>query len=135
MKIRVKLLILFIIVGIGAAVAINMGWLEWHDVPGDVRDQIEALSTLDYEVDSIKDTGKTYKIKLEMRKIPTLSTDEIENWTTSVCIDVNRILLREDIKRNIEVEARKKFLGGDIDKYGKTYYDKDSHRYEFTEAK
>ncbi len=132
MKIRIKLLILFLIAGAGTVVASNMGWFEYHNVPSDVSIQIHALATRNYEIDSLKDTGETYKIKLMLSEVPKVS--EAEKWTLSVCADAHAILRGTTIKRNISVKSYVHLWGGKTQFCGETYYDKSTHRYEFMEG-
>ena len=129
MKIRVKLLILFIIVGIGAAVAINMGWLENEDPPEDIKAQIAALETKNYEITSVKDTGELYKIRLKLLEIPSDST--AESWARLVCEEIHYILRGEAVNRDVSVKTYADLMGGKTKYYGEVYYNRSTHQYSF----
>jgi len=129
MKIRVKLLILFIIVGAAAAVVTNMGLLENNDPPDYIKERIEALDTRDYSIDSIKATEEKYTIKLELDEIPAIET--IEEWTETVCKEVRKILVADSIYTDISVKAYAHLMGGKTQYYGETFYDNGTHRYTF----
>lgn len=130
MKISVKLLILFIIVGGIAAVANNLGWLEQDDAPDEIKDQIKALGNRSYEITSIRDDGEIYKIRLRLHDIPAASV--IENWATSVCKEIRSILREESVTRDIEVSVYANLLGGQQQEYGECYYDHDRFSYSYT---
>ncbi len=131
MKIRIKLLVLFIIVGIGAAIAINMGLFENDDPPEHIKTQIEALETTRYEVTSVKDTGELYKIQMNLLEIPSDKT--VESWARAICEKVNLILRGESITRDISVKIYVP-IGGKTKYYGEIYYDASRFYYEYIRA-
>jgi len=129
MKISIKLLLLFIIIGVAAAVVMNMGLLENDDPPEYIKERIELLNTSDYSIDSIKATDEKYTIKLELNEIP--RTEIIEEWTETVCKEIRKILVAESIYTDISVKAYAYLMGGKTKYYGETFYDNGTHRYTF----
>ncbi|MFO8100756.1 MAG: hypothetical protein R6U37_01095 [Dehalococcoidia bacterium] len=129
MKTRIKILILFIIVGAGAAVAVNMGLLESEDPPENVKEQIEALETRNYEITSVKDTGELYKVRMELLEIPGDKT--VEKWARATCAEVHLILRGEGLTRDISVKTYADILGGKTKYYGEVYYDASIYQYTF----
>ncbi len=132
MKIRIKLLLLFIIIGIAAAVVMNMGLLENDDPPEYIKERIEALATRNYDIDSVNATDDKYTIKLELKDIP--SSDTIESWTETVCREVRKILVAESIYTDISVKAYAYLMGGKTNYYGETFYNQETFRYTFYKA-
>jgi len=120
MKARYRFLILFIIVGIVVAVLANMGFFESQDVPEKIKDRIMELETDDYEIDSIRDNGKVYSVRLNMMTQAT--SVKIEGWVHILALRVHDILVDEDVNRDIMIEARKKLTGGMVVDYGTGYY-------------
>ncbi len=131
MKIRIKLLVLFIIVGVGAAVAMNMGLFESEDPPKDIKDRIKALETDDFEIASIKDTGNLYKVQLMLSDV--VSDNVAESWAKWLCEEVHTILWEESLDRDISVKTYVD-VGDTTKYYGETFYDASEHWYEYTKA-
>ena len=131
MRVRYKLLILFIIVAGAAAILINLGLFEEEDVaPSEIREQIENLSNDIYEVTKVSDDGNMYKIWIDF-KSQLGAHSEAKVHTDSVCTNIRSILMEANIDRDIAVYGMRELIHGKLTKYGTTYYYQALDEYQF----
>ncbi|MFO8010633.1 MAG: hypothetical protein R6U89_07465 [Dehalococcoidia bacterium] len=129
MRIRYKLLILFIIVGIAAAVIMNLGLFE-DEVPKEVRDSINNLAGDSFGIERIDVDDDLYKIWIEFKFVPG-SSNAARVYTDSVCKDTREILSENGISSNIVVHGIRKIIHSRLVEYGSTYYHKSTGEYIF----